>query len=178
MAVFVSFLPMIVLMVAMRLLPRRIALLVSLGSSLLTLAPWVLGTGMPKQFSFVLGGLIAASLAWNLVHQPSSERWGGLLVSAGLAIYAFGSIALGHPFAEQWAHERVPEQSWSNPTTVHIVTAITAVWGAIYVVIFAIGFPRERWMPSPRVRSLVSIVLIVGGIVFTTWYPGFVVGNR
>ncbi len=177
MAVFISFLPMIVLMVAMRFLPRRIALVISLCSSLGTLAPWMLGIGTPKEFSFVLAGLIAASLVWNLVHQASSERWGGLLVSAGLALYAFGTIALGHPFAEQWAHERVPPHLWTNPTTVHIVTAITAVWGVIYVVIFALGFPRERWMPSPRVRSLVSIVLVIGGIAFTTWYPGFVIGR-
>ncbi len=178
MAVFISFLPMIVLMVAMRLMPRRIALMVSLGSSLLTLAPWMLGTGTPKQFSLVLAGLIAASLVWNLVHKASSERWGGLLVSAGVALYAFGSIALGHPFAEQWAHERVPEQFWTHPTTIHIVTAITAVWGAIYVVIFALGFPRERWMPSPRTRSIASIVLVICGIAFSTWYPGLVAGNR
>lgn len=177
MAVFISFLPIIVLMVATRMLSRRLALLVSLGAALLTLAPWLLGIGTAKQFSIVLAGLIAVSFAWTLVHETSAERWSGPLITGGIALYAFGSIALGHPFAEQWAHERVPEQFWTHPTTIHIVTAITAVWGAIYVVLFAMGFPRERWMPSSKTRSLISIVLVVAGIAFTSWYPGFVTGR-
>lgn len=173
MAAFISFLPLIVLMVASRLLPRRIALLASLGTALLTLAPWMLGTGLPKQFSLVLAALIASNVAWNFSHEASAERWSGLLISGGIAIYALATLALGHPFAEQWAHERVPEQFWTHPTTIHIVTAITWVWAAIYVAIFAMGFPRDRWMPSPKTRSIVSIVLIVAGIAFTSWYPGF-----
>lgn len=178
MAAFISFLPLIVLMVAARFLPRRIALLVSLGAALATLSPWLLGTGTPKQFSLVLAGLIAANVAWNFAHEASAERWSGLLISGSVAIYAFATLALGHPFAEQWAHERVPEQFWTHPTTIHIVTAITWVWAAIYVVIFAMGFPRERWMPSMKTRSIVSIVLVIAGIVFTSWYPGFAAGGR
>ncbi len=178
MAVFISFLPIIVLMIATRFLPRRIALLVSLGAAAVTLAPWILGTGTAKQFSLVLAGLIATSLAWHVAHAASAERWSGFLLSAGIATYAFGSIALGHPFAEQWAHERVPPHLWTHPTTIHIVTAITAVWGTIYVVIAAAGFPRERWQLQPQTRSLISIMLVIGGIAFTTWYPGFVTGPR
>lgn len=178
MAVLISFLPIIVLMIATRFLPRRIALLVSLGAAAVTLAPWILGTGTAKQFSLVLAGLISASLVWNMAHAASAERWSGSLISGGIALYAFGSIAFGHPFAEQWAHERVPEQFWTHPTTIHIVTAITVVWGAIYVVLFVLGFPRERWMPSQKTRTVVSVALVVAGIAFTSWYPGFIAGNR
>lgn len=177
MAVFVSFLPLIVLMIASRLLPRRIALLTSFGTAILTLVPWLLGSGTPKQFSLVLAMLIAANVVWNFAHETTAERWSGVLISGGIAVYALATLALGHPFAEQWAHERVPEQFWAHPTTVHIVSAITWVWAAIYVVLFTLGFPRERWMPSPRTRSLTSIVLVVAGIAFTSWYPGFVAGG-
>lgn len=178
MAVFISFLPIIVLMIASRTLPRRTALMVSLSATALTLSPWLLGTGTPKQFSIVLAALIAASFVWTLAHEASAERWSGSLISGGIALYAFGSIALGHPFAEQWAHERVPEQYWMHATTIHIVTAITVVWGLIYVVLFAMGFPRERWVPSQRTRTIVSIALVIGGIAFTSWYPVFIAGNR
>jgi hypothetical protein len=178
MAVFISFLPIIVLMVASRLLPRRTALLVSLGAALVTLVPWMLGTGTAKQFSLVLAGLIAISFVWNMAHEASAERWSGLVISGGIALYAFGSMAAGHPFAEQWAHDRVPPHLWTHPTTIHIVTAITAVWGAIYVAIAAAGFPRERWQLSTQARSILSLVLVIGGIAFTSWYPGFVAGPR
>ncbi|MBL8690285.1 MAG: hypothetical protein JNL04_14355 [Rhodospirillaceae bacterium] len=177
MAAFISFLPIIVLMIASRLLPRRIALLVSLGAAILTLAPWLLGTGTAKQFSIVLATLIAASVVWHFAHETSAERWSGSLISAGITLYAFGSIAFGHPFAEQWAHERVPQQLWTHPTTIHIVTAITAVWGAIYVVMFALGFPRERWVLPQQKRSVISLVLVVAGIAFTSWYPSFIAGR-
>ncbi len=88
MAVFVSFLPIIVLMAASRLLPRRTALLVSLISAAATLAPWALG-GQVKQFSLILAALIAASFVWDRVHAASAERWSGLLLTGGLALYAF-----------------------------------------------------------------------------------------
>lgn len=176
MALFISFLPIIVLMVASRLLPRRTALLVSLISAAATLAPWALG-GQAKQFSFVLAALIAASFVWDRLHQASAERWSGLLLTGGLALYAFASIALGHPFAEQWAHERVPPAQWTHPLTIHIVTTITAVWGAIYLVLAANAFPRERWQLAPSTRATMSIVLVVAGIVFTSWYPGYAVAH-
>ena len=176
MALFVSFLPIIVLMVASRLLPRRTALLISLLSAAATLAPWALG-GQAKQFSFVLAALIAASFVWDRVHPASAERWSGLLLTGGLALYAFVSIALGHPFAEQWAHERVPPAQWAHPLTIHIVTTITAVWGAIYLVLAANAFPRERWQLAPQTRATISIVLVVAGIAFTSWYPGYAVAH-
>lgn len=176
MAVFVSFLPIIVLMAASRLLPRRTALLVSLISAAATLAPWVLG-GQAKQFSVVLAALIAASFVWDRVHAASAERWSGLLLTGGLALYAFASIALGHPFAEQWAHERVPPAQWAHPLTIHIVTTITAVWGAIYVVLALNALPRERWQLPSSTRATISIVLVVAGIAFTSWYPGYAVAH-
>lgn len=176
MALFISFLPIIVLMVASRLLARRTALLVSLISAAATLAPWALG-GQAKQFSFMLAALIATSFVWDRLDQASAERWSGLLLTGGLALYAFASIALGHPFAEQWAHERVPQDQWTHPLTIHIVTAITAVWGAIYLVLAASAFPRERWqLPAPT-RATLSIVLVMAGIAFTSWYPGYAVAH-
>ncbi len=177
MAVFVSFLPVIVLMAASRLLPRRTALLVSLISAAATLAPWALG-GPAKQFSLVLGALIAAGFVWTLVHEASAERWSGLLVTGGIALYAFATIALGHPFAEQWAHERVPESQWAHPLTIHIVTTITAVWGAIYVVLALNTYPRERWRLPSSARAALPVVLVVAGIAFTSWYPGYAVANH
>ncbi|MSP48320.1 MAG: hypothetical protein EXQ95_03225 [Alphaproteobacteria bacterium] len=177
MAEFLSFLPIIVLMVASRLLPRRVALAVSLLSTAATLYPWAMG-GTAKPFSLVLASLIAASLVWHVAHAVSAERWSGLLLTGGIAIYAFGSVAAGHPFAEQWAHERVPPAQWAHPLTIHIVTTITWVWGGIYLVLAAATFPRERWMPPPRVRTALPLVLVIAGIVFSSWYPAFAVAHR
>ncbi|MBM3545579.1 MAG: hypothetical protein FJX54_01395 [Alphaproteobacteria bacterium] len=177
-AELIAFLPIIVLMIATRLLPRRIALLVSLGTAAVTLAPWVIGTGTPKQFSLVLAALIAASFAWHMTHAESAERWSGLMLTAGVALYAFVSITLGHPFAEQWAHERVKPELWTHPLTIHIVTTITWVWGVIYVALSLNTFPRERFLPPEQVRTILPIVLVVAGIAFSIWYPAFAVANR
>ena len=177
MSEIVSFLPIIVLMVASRLMPRKIALLVGLGSAAATLMPWALG-GEAKQFSLVLAGLIAASFVWNLAQEASAERWSDLLLTGGIALYAFASIALGHPFAEQWAHERVPAAQWAHPMTVHIVTTITAIWGSIYLVLALNAFPRERWRLPPATHTALPIVLVVAGIAFSSWYPAFAVAHR
>lgn len=176
MAAFLSFLPIIVLMVASRLLPRRLALGVGLASAAATLVPWMLG-GQAKHFSLMIAALIALSFVWNLVHAASAERWSGLAMTAGIALYAFASIALGHPFAEEWAHERVPESQWAHPLTVRIVTTITLVWGAIFVAMALNAFPRERQLLPPAMRATLPIILVVAGIAFTSWYPGFAVAH-
>ena len=177
MAEFLSFLPIIVLMVASRLLPRRWALTVSLASAVATLAPWALG-GTAKPFSVILALLIAASFVWHLVHAASAERWSGLLLTGSIALYAFGSIATGHPFAEQWAHERVAPAQWAHPLTIHIVTAITVAWGAIYLMLALNAVPRERWRLPPWARTLLPVALVVAGIAFSSWYPAFAVAHR
>jgi hypothetical protein len=170
----VAFLPIIVLMIASRILPRRLALLVSLGTAMATLVPWALG-GSAKTFSLVLAGLIALSFVWTIAHAASAERWSGLMMTAGIALYALASIAAGHPFAEDWAHDRVAPALWQHPLTVHITTAITAVWGAIYLVLAILAYPRERWTVSPRIRSTISLVLVLGGILMSSWYPAYAV---
>jgi hypothetical protein len=170
----VAFLPIIVLLVASRLLPRRLALLVSLGAAAMTLVPWLLG-GAAKSFSLALAALIATSFVWTLVHAESAERWSGLMLTAALALFAFGSIAAGHPFAEDWAHERVAPDLWQHPLTVHITTTITAVWGAIYAVLTIMAWMQDR-VPQ-RFRSSLSLVLVVGGIAFSAWYPGYAVAQ-
>jgi hypothetical protein len=177
MAELIAFLPIIVLMVASRMLPRRTALLVSLGAAAFTLYPWMMG-GTAKPFSLVLAALIAASLVWHLAHPTSHEKWAGVALTAGIALYAFVSIGLGHPFAEQWAQERVKPELWTHPLTIHIVTTITWAWGLIYVALALNAFPRERWLPSEQVRSMLPIVLVVAGIAFSSWYPAYAVANR
>jgi len=71
----------------------------------------------------------------------------------------------------------VPPAQWAHPLTIHIVTTITAVWGAIYLVLAANAFPRERWQLAPQTRATISIVLVVAGIAFTSWYPGYAVAH-
>lgn len=177
MAEFIAFLPIIVLMVASRLLPRRVALAIGLLSALATLVPWAMG-GNAKPFSLILAALIAASFVWHLAQAASHERWSGVALTSGIAIYAFGSIATGHPFAEQWAHERVQPALWTHPLTIHIVTTITWTWGAIYAALALNAFPRERWTLAPPIRAMLPIVLVVAGIAFSSWYPAFAVANR
>jgi len=174
MAELLAFLPIIMLMVASRLLPRRTALLVSLGAAALALYPWIMG-GTAKTFSLVLGALIGASLAWHLAHPASHEKWSGVGFTAGIASYAFVSIASGHPFAEQWAQERVKPELWAHPLTIHIVTTITWAWGLIYVALALNAFPRERLLPREQVRSMLPIVLVAAGIAFSIWYPAYAV---
>jgi hypothetical protein len=177
MAEFIAFLPIIVLMIASRMLPRRTALLISLGAAAFTLYPWMMG-GTAKPFSLVLAALIAASFVWHLAHSSSHERWSGVALTAGIALYAFVTIASGHPFAEQWAQERVKPELWAHPLTIHIVTTITWVWGLIYVALALNAFPRERWLPPDQVRTMLPIVLVAAGIAFSSWYPAFAVANR
>jgi uncharacterized membrane protein YgdD (TMEM256/DUF423 family) len=137
-----------------------------------TVLPWLQG-GPVKTFNVVLAVLLAVSLAWTMLQPASAERWSGLILTAGIALFAFGSIAAGHPFAEDWARERVTPEQFRHPLTRHITTTITAVWGAIYVVLAVMSWQQDR-VPQ-KIRSTLSLVLVVGGILFSAWYPGYAV---
>jgi hypothetical protein len=133
---------------------------------------------MAKPFSLILAALIAASFVWHLVRAASHERWSGVALTTAIALYAFVSIASGHPFAEQWAQERVKPELWTHPLTIHIVTTITWAWGLIYVVLALNAYPRERWLLPERVKTMLPIVLVLAGIAFSSWYPAYAVAQR
>jgi hypothetical protein len=73
-----------------------------------------------------------------LTLQPANlESWGRFAQAgshAFLTTIVFASIAVGHPFTESYARDRVPEQYWPSRQFRAINTRISAIWGLAFLI--------------------------------------------
>ncbi len=60
-------------------------------------------------------------------------RYGRAIATAGLALIAFGSLAVGHPFTAQYAREQVDRSVWDSETFRVLNRRFTALWGAAFL---------------------------------------------
>ena len=57
-----------------------------------------------------------------------------MLIYAGLALVAFGSILAKTPFTLQYAREMVDRKLWENPVFIRVNVLMTGVWGRIFMI--------------------------------------------
>ncbi len=101
-----------------------------------------------------------------------------LLSSVVIAVVAFGSLAVGHPFTEYYARQTTPREYWGNLTFRQINRVLTLVWGVVFVVNALCDVAVAFWGASPDVFNWVlPIVLIVAAVKFTDWYPDHATGD-
>ena len=98
----------------------------------------------------------------------------GMLLYAGLALAAFGSILAKIPFTLQYAREMVDRNLWDNPVFIRVNVLMTGVWGSIFVIDLLLSYltftsPQVfGWITSP-----LTYVVLIAGIAFTIGYPRY-----
>jgi hypothetical protein len=83
-------------------------------------------------------GYFVALGAVRLAVQPGHLDFWARYAEAGshtaLTVIGFGSILIGHPFAESYARQATPEAVWHTAEFHAINRRISAVWGLAFVV--------------------------------------------
>jgi hypothetical protein len=103
----------------------------------------------------------------------------GMLIYTTLAAVTFGSILAGTPFTLQYAREMVDRSLWKNPVFIRVNVLMTGVWGSIFVINLMLNY---LMLVNPElqggVASMLTYIVLVAGIVFTIWYPGYLQKNN
>ncbi len=106
------------------------------------------------------------------------EDWSQALSSGALAVIALGSLAFV-PFTEQYARDSTPREYWSSPTFKSVNRVLTLMWGAVFVASAICGVLAEEVDDgSDLLNWIIPIVLVVGAVKFTAWYPDYVTGEE
>jgi hypothetical protein len=135
-SIWLGFVPWLLFAVISRRDTPQAAVVVGLVAAIAVSLPGVL-RGRPKILElgtiafFVIFGVIV------LVVDPGFNdfltRYARAIATAGLALIAFGSLASGHPFTEQYAREQVDRPVWGTETFRLLNRRFTALWGAVFL---------------------------------------------
>ncbi|MFF3015681.1 hypothetical protein [Streptomyces sp. NPDC057939] len=99
------------------------------------------------------------------------ETYAQALSSGVIAAVALGSLAFT-PFTEQYARESVPSQYWDSPVFRRTNRVLTAVWGAVFLLIAIAGLIAvESGHHGDWFSWVIPVVLLVVAIRITAWYP-------
>lgn len=118
-------------------------------------------------------GLPLAAL--GLFGQAWIISWMNVLVYAGLAAVAFGSVLARHPFTLQYAREMVPKEIQEHPGFLTANRFMTLAWGAVFAI--NLGLSSAAVMGPPGYKGpivLLTFLVLAAGIAFTLWYPSHV----
>jgi hypothetical protein len=134
-SIYVAFVPWILFSIITRRLEVESAALVALVASVVIALPSV-RSGRPKllEIAAVVAfvGFTIVAFAGDDATRDWLARYARAVSAALLALIAFGSL-LRTPFTEQYARESVPRQFWSSPRFKQINRQLTAMWGAVFV---------------------------------------------
>jgi hypothetical protein len=99
------------------------------------------------------------------------EKYAGVISSGALAVIALGSLAF-LPFTEQYARETTPREYWDSPLFKRINRNLTALWGLVFVATAVLSYVAvEVEDGRDWFNWILPIVLLVGMVKFTEWYP-------
>ena len=118
-------------------------------------------------------GLPLAAL--GLFGQVWIISWMNVLVYAGLAAVAFGSVLARRPFTLQYAREMVPKEIQEHPGFLTANRFMTLAWGAVFAI--NLGLSSAAVMDPPGYKGpivLLTFLVLAAGIAFTLWYPSHV----
>jgi hypothetical protein len=103
------------------------------------------------------------------------ENYAQAISSGALAVIVLLSIAVGHPFTEQYGREKVPEEQWHTPLFRRTMLIMSGVWALIFVVMAILGAISQTGIAgagaSDWLNWYIPIALIVVGMKFNVWYP-------
>jgi hypothetical protein len=116
-------------------------------------------------FGCALVAISVFEMAWFIPYM-------GILIYAVLAAVTLGSILAGVPFTLQYAREMMDKSLWMNPVFIRVNVLITGVGAGIFLVNLALN--AGMLVTPGTIRGIVQVItyiVLVGGIVFTLWYP-------
>lgn len=114
---------------------------------------------------FVLG-LIATIAVGPWLYQ----RYSLLILWFAFAATGWSSMALGAPFAVQYARETSPPEQWDTPVFVRACKMITLLWCGIFSAnLLIVFFSPLTGHPLP-VATLVPLAGVIFGFVYTARY--------
>ena len=103
------------------------------------------------------------------------ERYSQAISSGALGAIVVISIALRHPFTEQYARDGVPEEVWHTPQFRRMMVTMSAVWAVIFAVMALLGLIAETGLDgagsSDVLNWYIPIGLVIVGFKFNDWYP-------
>ena len=95
-----------------------------------------------------------------------------LAVDVGLLLIVLFSLAIGHPFTMQYAHESVSQDLWGSSKFVYTNRIITLVWLAAFAALVVADFILLYLPDVPHKFSvLLTIGALYGAFKFTMAYP-------
>ncbi len=117
-------------------------------------------------FFFILTGISFFSMAvWV-------DKYAAPLSNVAMFLIAVISLALRKPFTIQYAYEKVNPEFWNTPKFYTTNRTITVIW----CITFAINaFLSYLYVRNPNIFFWgIIIIVLIGAIKFTVWYPDFV----
>ncbi len=98
-----------------------------------------------------------------------------LYVDLGLLLVVLISMAIRRPFTLQYAKEKTPQESWTQPGFLRTNYVITAAWALAFTAMVAADLVMMNLPNIPlRVGVGVTLVALFGAIRFTSRYPAYV----
>lgn len=106
-------------------------------------------------------------------------RYMGVLTSGFLGAAAWIGIALGKPFTLDYAREAVDKALWTDKGFIRSNVLISSSWAAVFCAnaVLALGKAHHFLLADP-VYEITSNALLVGAVVFTSWYTKRVRARR
>ncbi|MFG1643008.1 hypothetical protein ACGFMK_22175 [Amycolatopsis sp. NPDC049252] len=103
------------------------------------------------------------------------KTYTGALTDAWLALTAWGSILLRHPFTLGIARTMTPPELWDNPVFKRVNLVITLVWAASFTITGLAGIALLNFAPHATAALIALKVLgFAVPVAFTIRYPRIV----
>lgn len=170
--IWLAFVPWLVFAVISRRDTPEAAIVVGLLAAVAVAIPGF-RAGRPKILEL---GTIAFFVAFGVVilaADPGSHgflpRYARAIAAAGLALIAFGSLALGSPFTEQYAREQVDRSRWDSPIFRSLNRRFTALWGGVFLVM-ACSHVVAGAIDTRRAETIFNWVIPIALVVFAVKY--------
>jgi hypothetical protein len=109
-------------------------------------------------------------LAFAAPHSPL-ERYDGALSFGWLALTAWGSLAVGHPFTLGIARRQTPREYWDLPEFVRINVVITVAWAVAFTLTRAALVGCVAAHVPTAIEIAVHVVGLAAPAAFTAIYP-------
>jgi hypothetical protein len=111
------------------------------------------------------------TIAAHVSNGPGLGHWSGVLAFSWLALTAWVTLAIRHPFTLGIARKTTPREYWHNPVFLRINVVITLVWATAFTITaLAIAASHGLGLSKP-VEYVFQVLGFAIPAIFTARYP-------